>query len=112
MLQQGGINIYKGLVLLDGEKKVIASSPSNGVSVGDSYAGIAFYENGKSLHRVVTVYRTDPAHPMGDAQTEVVFPVDLPQGLAAWLVFQMDMHALGREYHADATTLQQFRFQR
>lgn len=111
-LQQSGANLYKGVVLLDGEKKVIASYSHRGTPAGGSYAGIGFHEISGSQHRVVTVYRPDPDHPMGEAQTEVVFSVDLPQSSAAWLVLQMDMHALRSEYHADALTLQNFRFQR
>lgn len=111
-LQQGGANLYKGLVLLDNEKKVTASYSPHGTPAGGSYAGIGFHEISGSLHRVVTVYRPDPDHPMGEAQTEIVFPVSLPNGSAAWLVLQMDMNALSSEYHADPATLQNFRFQR
>jgi len=110
-LQQGDPALYRGILVLDADKKVIAASAPQGNAVGDSYAGIEFPAAHGSVHRVLTVYRADAAHPMGAAQTEVAFPLTLTRAERFWLVLQMDMQTLRDVYTADAATLRQFRFQ-
>ena len=108
---------YTGIVLLDSKKKVLAAfSFKTGTDsmkhVGTSYAGIEFQGRDDSIHRVLTLYRTSREHPMGKKSVEIAFRIDQNGQLLGWLVFQMDMDLLAREFEIDETDLKRFRFSR
>ena len=113
---QGSTGIpYTGLVLLDENKKVFnAYSVGLGTGamewLGESYAGIAFQGSEKSLHSILTLYRVDNKHPMGRKGIEVAFEMSRDGRFLGWLVFQMNVDLLQKEYRIDGGGLKKFRF--
>ncbi len=104
-----------GLILLNREKKVFSAYSIKAESgapkmLGASYAGIDFQGDTDSIHRVLTVYRADKAHPMGHKGLELAFQISEGNRLLGWLVFQMDGAKLRREYNVDERDLKTFRF--
>lgn len=116
-IQKGDKNLYKGLVLLDRDKKVfdffsIKGKGDTTTTVGSSYAGIEFEGGQDSLHRVLTPYRVDKGHPMGHKGLEIAFIMEKDSDFLGWLVFQMDSDLLEREYDIDEEDFKKFRFNR
>jgi PAS domain S-box-containing protein len=114
-LQETTVMPYSGLVLLDKKKKVFcAYSPARGAEapemIGSSYAGIAFEGDERSLHRVLTLYRADKQHPMGHKGIEVAFRVVKDNHFSGWLVFQMDMDMLEKDFGLNEEDLRLFQF--
>ena len=106
---------YTGLVLLDKERRVfdnysIKGNKSNKGMVGSSYAGIVFQEIDDSIHRVLTLYRTDKEHPMGYKGTEIAFEMSRDNQPLGWLVFQMNVDLLKKTYKIDEKGLKAFQF--
>ena len=106
---------YTGLVLLDGDKKVInahstRTNISDGDMIGSSYADIKFRGSDDSIHKVLTVYRTEADHPMGKKGIEIAFELSIKDALMGWLVFQMDMDALTDTYNMDVKNLENLQF--
>jgi PAS domain S-box-containing protein len=107
---------YKGLVLLDKEKKVFdAYAPTGSATastmVGSSYAGIAFEGKEGSSHTVLVLYRPDKGHPMGRKGIELAFTMRMEGDMLGWIVFQMDMDFLKKRLDIDEEALKQFRFE-
>ncbi|MFH1242856.1 MAG: cyclic nucleotide-binding domain-containing protein [Pseudomonadota bacterium] len=114
-IQKDGGILYKGLVLLDSDKKVFESSLMKGekdatTMVGSSYAGVEFQGSEGSPHRVLTPYRADKDHPMGRKGLEIAFVMQKDSRLLGWVVFQLDSDLLGREYDVDEGDLREFKF--
>lgn len=114
-LQENTSTPYFGLVLLDKNKKVfdifsIRSRRNGKEMVGSSYAGIVFDGNDDSLHRVLSLYRTDKRHPRGYKGIEVAFKIRKENQDLGWLVFQMDVEMLKEIYRTDARGLKRFQF--
>jgi PAS domain S-box-containing protein len=108
---------YTGIVLLDRDKKVFdAFSPKNPHfaedMMGGSYAGIEFQGSEKSPHRVLILYRPDKEHPMGHRGVEVAFEVERRRQFLGWLVFQMNMEMLAKDYGATEEDLRGFEFRK
>lgn len=108
---------YTGLVLLNKEKKVIDaySVKKNTVAIkmiGSSYAGIEFKGNERSLHKVLTLYRADKDHPMGNKEVEIAFEMIKDNQFLGWLVFQVDMDLLKKKYDIDEEALKKFHFRK
>ncbi len=106
---------YTGLVLLDSDRKVVGaysarSDISDSNMIGSSYAAIDFQGSEDSLHKVLTVYRTEKNHPMGKKGTEIAFELDIDNVFKGWLVFQMDMDALADTYGIDENNLKNLKF--
>ncbi len=106
---------YTGLVLLDEDKKVFDAYSINLATqteeiAGSSYAGIEFQGSERSLHRVLSLYRVDKDHPMGCKGIEVAFELNKDNEFLGWLVFQMDMHLLGKRYDLDEEGLKRLQF--
>jgi PAS domain S-box-containing protein len=106
---------YTGLVLLDKDKRVFgAYSTTPGADmrnvVGESYAGIKFHGDEESIHRVLSLYRTDTDHPTGHKGVEMAFEMRRGEDFLGWLVFQMNMDMLDREYNIDEEGLKKFQF--
>ena len=106
---------YTGLVLLDRDRKVISaysakSDTTAGNMIGSSYAAINFQGSEDSLHKVLTVYRTEKNHPMGKKGTEIAFERYNENIFEGWLVFQMDMDALADTYGIDDNNLKNLQF--
>ena len=114
-IQQTTAIPYTGLVLLDKDRKVLnAYSPKSDISAGDmigsSYAAIEFQGSADSLHKVLTVYRTEKDHPMGKKGIEVAFELYKDKAFMGWLVFQMDMDSLTDTYGIDDKNLKKLQF--
>jgi hypothetical protein len=114
-LQQATAIPYTGLVLLDKDKKVVkAYSTKSDISASDmtgsSYAAIEFQGSEDSLHKVLTVYRTEKDHPMGKKDTEIAFELYKDKTFVGWLVFQMDMDSLTDTYGINVKNLKNLQF--
>jgi PAS domain S-box-containing protein len=107
---------YTGVVLLDRDKKVFdAYSEKMGREamkmVGTTYAGIEFQGDESSFHRVLSLYRADPDHPMGTRGVEVAFEIKESGQPLGWMVFQMDIDLLRDVYGVDEAGLKELRFE-
>jgi len=106
---------YTGLVLLDKDKKVVNAYSTGtdiaaGNMIGSSYAAIEFQGSQDSLHKVLTVYRTEKDHPMGKKSAEIAFELYKDKIFVGWLIFQMDMDLLKDTYGIDAKNLKKIQF--
>ena len=109
-IQQMNAIPYTGLVLLDKDKKIInaystRADDATASITGSSYAAIEFQGSEDSLHKVLTVYRTQKDHPMGKRGTEIAFKLYKDKDFRGWLVFQMDMDSLAKTYGLDEKDL-------
>ena len=106
---------YTGLILLGDNKKVfsaysIKAQMDISKMIGSSYTGINFGDDDESLHSVLSLYRTDKDHPMGTRCIELAFEISKDANFLGWIVFQMDMKLLQREYGVDETDIRRFQF--
>ena len=106
---------YTGLVLLDKDRKVVnaystRAGNSAGDMVGSSYAAIEFQGSENSLHKVLTVYRTEKDHPMGKKGIEIAFELYKDKAFMGWLIFQMDMDSMTDTYGIDDKNLKKLQF--
>ena len=106
---------YTGLVLLDKDRKVVSAYSTKAdisadAMIGSSYAAIEFQGSEDSLHKVLTVYRTEKGHPMGKKGTEIAFELYKDKTFVGWLVFQMDMDSLTNTYGIDVKNLKNLQF--
>jgi PAS domain S-box-containing protein len=114
-IQHSTATPYTGLVLLDKDKKVVnaystGTDMSAGNMIGSSYAAIEFQGSPDSLHKVLTVYRSEKDHPMGKKSTEIAFELYKDKAFMGWLIFQMDMDSLKDTYGIDAKNLKNLQF--
>ena len=63
------------------------------------------------MHRVLTLYRADKDHPMGKKGTEIAFELKQGDQLLGWLIFQLDMERLKKNYGLDLDNLRKLRFE-
>jgi PAS domain S-box-containing protein len=106
---------YTGLILLDRDKNVVEAYTINPDTVtvavsGSSYADIKFQGRQDSLHRVLTLYRSDKNHPMGKKGIELAFELRRDDLFQGWLLFQMDVEQLETVHGLDAEQLEEFQF--
>jgi PAS domain S-box-containing protein len=114
-IQQTAAIPYTGLVLLNKDRKVVSAySTKADISardmIGSSYAAIKFQGNEDSLHKVLTVYRTEKEHPMGKKSTEIAFELYKDKAFIGWLIFQMDMDSLTNTYDIGIKDLEKLQF--
>lgn len=112
--RRGKNGLYEGIVVLDEGKKVFASREANGSGevskAGTSYAAIQFENISGSTHCVLTLFRPDPAHPMGRKRVDLAFPLKSDGKRTGWLLFQMNMEILKGKYGIDEKALNRLRF--
>jgi hypothetical protein len=106
---------YNGLVLLDKNKIVFdVYSTNTGTNISptiqSSYKGIDFEDGKDSAPRVLTLYRADKDHPMGQKSIEIAFEMNKKNRRIGWLIFQLDLHRLKTDYGTDVSNLKQFNF--
>jgi PAS domain S-box-containing protein len=106
---------YTGLVLLNSNRKVVSAYSTKAdisadAMIGSSYAAIEFQGSEDSLHKVLTVYRTEEGHPMGKKGTEIAFELYKANEFMGWLIFQMDMNLLTDIYGVDVKNLTNLQF--
>lgn len=109
---------YSGIVLLDKNMTVFdylnikGDYPEGKQMIGSSYSGIEFKGSDKSLHKVLTLYRTNSDHPMGQKGIEIAFKCDCDTGIEGWIVFQLDPVELEKKYGMNEDDLLEMRFDR
>ena len=106
---------YNGLVLLDKNKKVFDAYSENtdtkiSPTIESSYKGIDFEDGKNSNHSVLTLYRADKDHPMGQKSIEIAFEMNKNNRLIGWLIFQLDLHRLNTDYGTDVSGSKKFIF--
>ena len=114
-IHKGTVVPYTGLVLLDKDKRVFdAYSNMSGLDIagmlGSSYAAIDFTGSDTSLHKVLTLYRTDESHPMGKKGVEIAFELQRNEAHLGWLVFQIDMDLLRKIHGVGMEDLMELQF--
>ncbi len=115
-IQEGDVTPYRGLILLDDEKRVfdvystLMDPEEMDGMIGNSYAGITFRGSDESIHRVLTLYRMTREHPMGYRGLEVAFKFERNDGFVGWLLFQMNSEIIKDVYGVDEDILARFRF--
>ena len=108
---------YTGLILMNPSKRVLyaysirSDSDMEGL-VGSTYAGIEFEGDDDSLHRVLTLYRAGQGNPMGRKGIEIAFVMEKDGERLGWLIFQMDVDRLARNYGVDEDALKKFEFRK
>jgi PAS domain S-box-containing protein len=106
-----------GLILLDSDKKIISAySPERDDTVasivGSSYSGIKFRGDETATHKILTLFRADKDHPMGTKGVEIAYEIRQENGeITNWLIFQLEMEHLDREYGIDTKILSRIDFQ-
>jgi PAS domain S-box-containing protein len=107
-----------GLAILDRNKKVISAYSSKMKSkasaiIGSSYSGIKFNGNEEAAYKLLTLFRTDKEHRMGAKGVEIAYEIRQENGeITNWLIFQLEMEHLDREYGIDTKILSGIDFQR
>jgi len=106
---------YIGLILLNKDKMVFdvysAKEEKYTEKILDgTYAGVSFQGSEDSLHKLLTFYRADEDHPMGEKAVEIAFEWSKDEEFLGWLVFQMDVDSLETEYEINDEDLRQFKF--
>jgi PAS domain S-box-containing protein len=106
-----------GLAILDRNKKVISAySAKTGEKtadiVGYSYSGIKFKGDEMAAHKILTLFRADKENRMGTRGVEIAYEIRQENGdITNWLIFQLEMEHLDREYGIDTKTLARIDFQ-
>ena len=103
----------KGLMLLDSDKQVTAAfwpgrESDAAATLGTSYSGITFRGDEDSSYKHLTLFRTDSVNPRGVKGDEITYK--LP-GKTGWLVFQLDMDLLNKEFGIESKMLDKIDFQ-
>jgi PAS domain S-box-containing protein len=106
---------YVGLVLLNKDKTVFdvystVEERNTAKILDETYAGVSFQGSEDSLHKLLTFYRADDEHPMGDKAVEMAFECCKDGEVVGWLVFQMDVDSLETRYGIEEEDLRSFRF--
>ncbi len=107
-----------GLVLLDRNKEVISAySPKteNNVTsiIGSSYSGIKFKADQTTSYKLLTLFRSDKEHPMGAKGVEIAYEICQEDGeLTNWLIFQLEMKHLDREFGINTKILSKINFKK
>ena len=106
---------YNGLVLLDNNKKVFDAYSKNtdtniSPTLNSSYKGIDFEDGKNATPSVLTLYRADKDHPMGQKSIEIAFEMNKKNRKIGWLIFQLDLHRLKTDYGTDVSGSKKFIF--
>lgn len=107
-----------GLAILDLNKKVISAYSAKkkdkaAAIIGSSYSGIKFNGDETATHKILTLFRADKNHPMGAKGVEIVYEIRQENGeITNWLIFQLKMEHLDREYGIDTKTLSRIDFKK
>ena len=114
-LQKPDKSPYNGLVLLDKNKKVFDACSNNtdtNISplLESSYNGIDFGDDKNSALSVLTLYRADKDHPMGQKSIEIAFEMNKNNQIIGWLIFQLDLNRLKTDYGVDVSGKKQLKF--
>jgi PAS domain S-box-containing protein len=76
-----------------------ATSPKKDFTVNSHYSGIKFAGDPKKNFKILSLYRTDPQSLKEEKSTELAIEMDGAENEApGWLVFQLNMQALEKEF--------------
>lgn len=108
---------YSGVLILDKTKSVFSGASAEKEKdisriIGSNYSGIDFQGEGTSVLRVLELYRTDEEHPMGHKQIELAFEWHANEHFLGWIVFQMDMDVIKKDYNMEVKDLLELEFQK
>jgi PAS domain S-box-containing protein len=114
-LRRESTDPYLGLVILNDDKRVVAAysireQRIKPEMVGSSYADISFEPLQNSSHRVLSLYWSNERTGFGQKAIELAFEIKHDDRLAGWLIFQMNMEILTREYAVDEAVLRRYAF--
>lgn len=104
-----------GVLVLDPLKEVVSAYsplPGNDRSlIGSNYSGIKFTGPVSTTCNLLSLYRTGGKNPMGSKCTELAFKLKDKTGkLHNWLIFQLDMNYLEKEFGINNKTLLAIKF--
>ena len=108
-----GIN---GLAILDRNKKVKSAystkTRDKAAIIDSSYSGIKFKGDEEAAYKLLTLFRSDKEHRMGTKGVEIAYEIRQGNGeITNWLIFQLEMEHLDREYGIDTKILSKLDFQ-
>jgi len=108
-----GIN---GLAILDRNKKVKSAYSTKmrdkAAIIDSSYSGIKFKGDEEAAYKLLTLFRSDKEHRMGTKGVEIAYEIRQENGeITNWLIFQLEMEHLDREYGIDTKILSKLDFQ-
>ena len=108
-----GIN---GLAILDRNKKVKSAystkTRDKAAIIDSSYSGIKFKGDEEAAYKLLTLFRSDKEHRMGTKGVEIAYEIRQENGeITNWLIFQLEMEHLDREYGIDTKILSKLDFQ-
>lgn len=114
--QEGTAIPYRGVVLLDRERRVfdalgVKGSLDREDMIGSSYARIGLEAEDSDPYTVLVVYRAGRDHPMDEKGIEAAFVLHKDKELMGWVIFQMDMDVLKRRHGLSEEDLRTFRFE-
>ncbi|MCP4254235.1 MAG: PAS domain-containing protein, partial [Candidatus Scalindua sp.] len=107
-----------GLAILDSNKKVISaySAKKRGKAtsiIGSSYRGIKFKGDETAAHKILTLFRADKENRMGTRGVEIAYEIRQENGeITNWLIFQLEMEHLDREYGINTKVLSRIDFRK
>jgi PAS domain S-box-containing protein len=106
-----------GLAILDRNKKVKSAYSTKmrdkAAIIGSSYSGIKFNGDEEAAYKLLTLFRADKEHRMGAKGVEIAYEIRQENGeLTNWLIFQLEMEHLDREYGIDTKILSRLDFQK
>jgi PAS domain S-box-containing protein len=98
-IQDAGSLPYRGVLLVGPDKRIfdaLSLKPQAGLEelVGSTYGRVKLAPDKGSVHKVLTVYRLDPASGQGRQRVELAFECRREGERLGWVVFQMDMAKL------------------
>jgi hypothetical protein len=107
---------YRGLILLDHNKQVLAAYSADAQdkaleSAGTTYAHIDLRPHEGSSHRVLTLYRVGKDRAASQRHLEAAFEIEKAGNLLGWIIFQMNEPKLAQKYGVLESDLKSFRFQ-
>lgn len=103
-----------GIILLKPDKTVVAAYlPGTDQKtlqiVGNSYAALPLSTDRKKPVSLLTMFRAEPGHPMGKQTNELAWRLSDNHRIG-WLVFQLNMEFLEKEFGVDTAVLKNMRF--
>jgi len=106
---------YSGVLILNKAKRVFSGASVEKEKIiskifGSNYSGIDFQGDETSALKVLELYRTDEEHPMGHKEIELAFEWHTDDQFWGWIIFQMDMDIVKKDYDMELNDLLELEF--
>ncbi len=116
-INENAAQLYKGLALLDADKKVFeAYPPPDGSEMknpqGMSFETIPFRGPKESVHKWLVFYWQDRNHAMGHKHTAIAFELTRGGDRIGWLILSLDMDHVKEAYGMDGGQLEKLKFKK